>query len=148
MDEEKKIMSQDEMARERTDLAELRTGMATERTDMAYERTALTNSQTFLAYCRTAIGTFAAGIGMFEFINNPNIIHVGVGLMIASPIIVIIGVIHFLRVRHRIEIEATRRKQVTEMLEREFRETADEIAANEKSADRAAANEKGTSEKE
>ena len=148
MDEEKKIMSQDEMARERTDLAELRTGMATERTDMAYERTALTNSQTFLAYCRTAIGTFAAGIGMFEFINNPNIIHVGVGLMIASPIIVIIGVIHFLRVRHRIESEATRRKQVTEMLEREFRETADEIAANEKSADRAAANEKGTSEKE
>ena len=80
----------------------------------------------------TAECDVAAGIGMFEFINNPNIIHVGVGLMIASPIIVIIGVIHFLRVRHRIEIEATRRKQVTEMLEREFRETADEIAANEK----------------
>ena len=35
-----KIMqvNQDEMARERTDLAELRTGMATERTDLAYER--------------------------------------------------------------------------------------------------------------
>ncbi len=138
LSEEKKGLSQDEMARERTELSELRTGMATERTDLAYERTALTNSQTFLAYCRTAIGTFAAGIGMFEFINNSDIIHIGVGLMIASPIIVIIGVIHFLRVRHRIDSEATRRKQVTEMLEREFRDAADEIAANEK----------GTSEKE
>ena len=121
--EEKKPLSQDELARERTELSELRTGMATERTDLAYERTALTNSQTFLAYCRTAIGTFAAGIGMFEFINNPDIIHVGVGLMIASPIIVIIGAVHFLRVRHRIESEAVRRKQVAEQIEREFRET-------------------------
>ena len=58
--------TQDDLAKERTELSELRTGMATERTDLAYERTALTNSQTFLAYCRTAIGTFAAGIGMFE----------------------------------------------------------------------------------
>ena len=123
LSEEKKTLTQDEMARERTDLAELRTGMATERTDLAYERTALTNSQTFLAYCRTAIGTFAAGIGMFEFINNPNIIHIGVGLMVASPIIVIIGVIHFLRVRHRLEREAERRKKVAEQIDRDFRES-------------------------
>lgn len=120
LSEEKRVLTQDEMARERTDLAELRTGMATERTDLAYERTALTNSQTFLAYCRTAIGTFAAGIGMFEFINNPDIIHVGMGLMAASPAIVIIGGIHFLRVRHRIASEAARRKQVAEQIEREF----------------------------
>ena len=79
--EEKKVLTQDDLARERTELSELRTGMATERTDLAYERTALTNSQTFLAYCRTAIGTFAAGIGMFEFVNNANIIHIGMGLM-------------------------------------------------------------------
>ena len=114
MDEEKKTLSQDEMARERTDLAELRTGMATERTDLAYERTALTNSQTFLAYCRTAIGTFAAGIGMFEFINNPDIIHIGVCLMIASPLIVIIGAAHFFRVRTRINREAQRRKELAD----------------------------------
>ena len=132
LSEEKKGLTQDEMARERTDLAELRTGMATERTDLAYERTALTNSQTFLAYCRTAIGTFAAGIGMFEFINNPDIIHIGIGLMIASPVIVIIGAIHFLRVRHRIDVEATRRKQVMDMLDREFKEAAAEKKTNEK----------------
>ena len=117
MDEEKKIMSQDEMARERTDLAELRTGMATERTDMAYERTALTNSQTFLAYCRTAIGTFAAGIGMFEFINNPEFIRIGIALMIASPIIVVVGVVHFFRVRGRLKREVERRKQIAEQIE-------------------------------
>ena len=122
--------TQDDLAKERTELSELRTGMATERTDLAYERTALTNSQTFLAYCRTAIGTFAAGIGMFEFINNPNIIHVGMGLMIASPIIVIIGVIHFLRVRHRLEREAERRKQVAAKIEQEYREAHEEQSEN------------------
>lgn len=99
---ENKELTQDEMARERTALSELRTDMATERTDMAFERTLLTNSQTFLAYCRTAIATFAAGIGMFEFVNNPDIIHIGQVLMIASPLIVLVGVIHFLRVRSRI----------------------------------------------
>lgn len=112
VNEEKKTLSQDEMARERTDLAELRTGMATERTDLAYERTALTNSQTFLAYCRTAIGTFAAGIGMFEFIESENIIRIGIALMIASPLIVLTGVIHFFRVRSRIEKEAERRREL------------------------------------
>ena len=102
MDAQNKELTQDEMARERTALSELRTDMATERTDMAFERTALTNSQTFLAYCRTAIGTFAAGVGMFEFVNSPNIIHIGMALMIASPLIVIVGAVHFFRVRSRI----------------------------------------------
>ncbi|MGX8773972.1 MAG: DUF202 domain-containing protein [Bacillota bacterium] len=102
MDVEKNNLSQDEMARERTALSELRTDMATERTDMAFERTSLTNSQTFLAYCRTAIATFAAGIGMFEFVNNENIIRIGVALMIASPLIVIVGIVHFFKVRSRI----------------------------------------------
>ena len=128
--EEKKELTQDDLARERTELSELRTGMATERTDLAYERTALTNSQTFLAYCRTAIGTFAAGIGMFEFINNPEIIHIGMGLMVASPIIVIIGVVHFLRVRHRLEREAERRKQVAAKIEQEYREAREEQSEN------------------
>ena len=128
--EEKKELTQDDLARERTELSELRTGMATERTDLAYERIALTNSQTFLAYCRTAIGTFAAGIGMFEFINNPDIIHIGVGLMVASPIIVIIGAIHFLRVRRRLEREAERRKQVAARIEQEYREAHKEQSEN------------------
>ena len=100
MDEIK--MTQDEMAQERTELAEKRTGMATARTDLAYERTALTNSQTFLAYARTAIATFAAGIGMFEFVSNDAIVKTGIALMAASPIIMIIGIVHFFVVRKRI----------------------------------------------
>ena len=129
--EEKKVLSQDELARERTELSELRTGMATERTDLAYERTALTNSQTFLAYCRTAIGTFAAGIGMFEFIDNANIVHIGVGLMIVSPLIVILGGIHFFRVRRRLEREADRRKQVAAQIEQSYREMHSENAEDD-----------------
>ena len=123
--EEKKVLTQDDLARERTELSELRTGMATERTDLAYERTALTNSQTFLAYCRTAIGTFAAGIGMFEFINNANIIHIGVALMAASPIIVIIGLIHFLTVRGRLQREVKRRELVAANIEKSLLEAVE-----------------------
>ena len=97
-----KFMSQDEMARERTDLAESRTEMATERTDLAYERTALANSQTLLSYFRTAIATFAAGIGMFEFISSETIVRIGVALMIVAPIIAIAGIVHYFMVRNRI----------------------------------------------
>ena len=67
---------------------------------------------------------------MFEFINSPEIIHIGMGLMIASPIIVIIGVIHFLRVRHRLEREAERRKQVAAKIEQEYREAHEEQSEN------------------
>lgn len=102
MEENIKHRTQDEMAEERTALAEQRTGMATERTDMAFERTALANSQTFLSYVRTAVATFAAGIGMFEFIDNTTIVYIGIVLMTGSPIIVIIGLIHYLKVRGKI----------------------------------------------
>lgn len=105
MNENRIPKTQDEMAQERTSLAEQRTGLATERTDLAYERTALANSQTLLAYMRTAIATFAAGIGMFEFISSQTIVRIGIALMVAAPVIVIIGVIHFLVVRRRIQAE-------------------------------------------
>ena len=90
------IPSQDEMAYERTELSEYRT-------DLAYERTALANSQTMLSYFRTAIATFAAGIGMFEFVNNQNIMTIGMALMLISPVIALIGVIHYIRVRRKIK---------------------------------------------
>ena len=95
-DKETHIPSQDEMAYERTELSGYRT-------DLAYERTALANSQTILSYFRTAIATFAAGIGMFEFVNNQEIITIGVILMLISPVIALIGIIHFFRVRGRIK---------------------------------------------
>lgn len=90
------------MAEERTVLAEERTAMATERTEMALERTALANSQTLLSYFRTAIGALAAGIGMFEFVNNQTIIVLGAIIMFLSPVIAAIGVIHYLLVRRKL----------------------------------------------
>ena len=91
------------MAESRTSMARKRTGMAEVRTDMAFERTALSNSQTLLAYIRTAIATFAAGIGMFEFVSHPVIIKIGVAFMVVAPIILVVGFIHFFLVRKKME---------------------------------------------
>ena len=110
-----KGMTQDEMAYERTEMSSERTAMATERTalaqertalaveqtEMAFERTKLTNTQTLLSYTRTAIALLAAGIGMFEFVDNQSIITLGVIIMALAPVVEAIGIIHFLLVRRR-----------------------------------------------
>lgn len=93
-----------ELAEKRTGLSVERTSLAIERTSLAFERTRLANSQTLLSYSRTAIAVFAAGIGMFEFINDQTIVNIGIALMIVSPIIMIIGVIHYVRVRNKIKL--------------------------------------------
>ena len=105
-----KNMTQDEMAYERTEMssertamAEERTAMAIERTVMAFERTSLTNSQTLLAYTRTAIALLAAGVGMFEFVDNRAIITLGVLIMLLAPVVEAIGIIHFFMVRRRLK---------------------------------------------
>lgn len=91
------------MASERTALAQERTAMAVEQTEMAFERTSLTNSQTLLAYTRTAIALLAAGIGMFEFVNNNTIVTLGVAIMLLAPVVEAIGIIHFVLVRRRLK---------------------------------------------
>lgn len=105
-----KSMSQDEMAYERTEMssertamAMERTSMAEERTSMAIERTSLANSQTLLSYVRTAVGALAAGIGMFEFVNNETIVTLGLILMFLSPVIVGIGFVHYILVRQKLK---------------------------------------------
>ena len=85
-----------------TELAEKRTGLSVERTSLAFERTSLANSQTLLSYSRTAIAVFAAGIGMFEFINDQTIVNIGIAMMVVSPIIMAVGIVHYFRVRNRI----------------------------------------------
>lgn len=102
LDEMDHIPTQDEMARERTELSEYRTGMATERTNLAYERTALSNWQTLLAFARTAIAVFAAGIGMFEFIENDAIVKMGILVMAMAPVIMAVGIVQFFGVKKRI----------------------------------------------
>ena len=98
------------MAVERTSLAEERTNMAEERTAMALERTALANSQTLLSYMRTAIGALAAGIGMFEFVNNEAITTLGLIIMLISPVIAGIGAIHYILVRRKLRITLATKK--------------------------------------
>lgn len=91
-----------ELAENRTHMSEERTAMAENRTRMAYDRTALANSQTLLSYSRTAIATFAAGIGMFEFVDNSTIVSIGIGFMVIAPAIFVIGLLHYLKVRKKI----------------------------------------------
>ena len=94
--------SRTNMAQERTEMAEQRTSMAEYRTEMAIERTALSNSQTLLAYIRTAIAVFAAGIGMFEFVSHPLIIKIGIAFMAVTPIILVVGFVHYFTVRRKL----------------------------------------------
>lgn len=101
--EKKLALEQNQMAQQRTDMAHQRTDMAQNRTDLAFERTMLTNSQSLLAYVRTALAMFAAGVGMFEFIDNPAIVHIGIVMMSVSPLILLIGLIHFFKVRKKIK---------------------------------------------
>ena len=100
--EEKLAIEQNQMAQYRTDMSEQRTNMAQKRTELAFERTDLTNSQSLLAYIRTALAVFAAGVGMFEFIDNMTIVHIGIAMMAISPVILIVGIIHFFKVRKKI----------------------------------------------
>ena len=76
--------------------------MAAEQTELAFERTKLTNAQTLLAYTRTSIGLLAAGIGMFEFVNNQTVITLGVIIMLIAPVVEAIGIIHFVLTRRRL----------------------------------------------
>ena len=105
MSSERTAMSHERtaMAQERTAMSHERTAMAVEQTEMALERTELTNTQTLLAYTRTAIALLAAGIGMFEFVNNQAIVTLGVLVMLLAPIVEAIGVIHFIMMRRRLK---------------------------------------------
>ena len=91
------------MAMERTAMTQERTAMAIEQTIMAYERTMLTNAQTLLSYTRTAIGLLAAGIGMFEFVNNETIVNLGMIIMLLAPVVACIGFIHYIIVRRKLK---------------------------------------------
>ncbi len=79
------------------------TNMAKVRTEMAFDRTSLTNTQSLLAYIRTAISVFAAGIGMFEFIDNPEVVKFGIVFMAISPAIAVLGFVHYFLFKKKIK---------------------------------------------
>lgn len=68
---------------------------------LALERTRLANTRTLLAYSRTAIGSFGAGAGIVKLLEYPEVTPVGYVLMVIAPIIMVIGVVHFIRVARK-----------------------------------------------
>ncbi len=72
--------------------------------EMALIRTKLANERTFLAYLRTFIGSFAAGTGFIKFTGDLFFVRVGFVLTAISPVILIFGLIRFIRVRHLIAL--------------------------------------------
>ena len=94
-------------AAEQNELAHKRTNMSQGRTQLSFVRTYQSNTQTFLVFLRTAISVFAAGIGMFEFIENHVIMNIGIVFMAISPVIIFFGGYYCYKNRDNIrEIEA------------------------------------------
>lgn len=74
------------------------------RTDwLAIERTRLANERTFLAYFRTFIVFLGTAIAIFQVEMFENLKTFGIILAIASPIVLIIGLIRLFTVKKRIK---------------------------------------------
>lgn len=70
---------------------------------LARDRTKLAVERTFLAYVRTALGLFSAGVACIKFIeDNAIIYYLGYAMLIISPIVLIIGIIQFIKGRKTI----------------------------------------------
>lgn len=69
---------------------------------LAVDRTDLANERTLLAYMRTFIGLLVSGIGLIKFVDNKFLIVVGYCLFGISPIILILGLYRFFRIRQKV----------------------------------------------
>ena len=70
---------------------------------LAVDRTDLANERTLLAYMRTFIGLLVSGVGLIKFIDDNTLIIIGYILSSVSPIILLLGIYRFLRVRKKIK---------------------------------------------
>ena len=70
---------------------------------LAVDRTDLANERTLLAYMRTFIGLLVSGVGLIKFIDDNTLIVIGYILSSVSPIILLLGIYRFLRVRKKIK---------------------------------------------
>jgi len=110
-------LTQDEkiMEDQKLNLTIEQTNMAKIRTEMAFDRTTLTNTQSLLAYIRTGISILAAGIGMFEFIDNEQIVKFGIIFMVVSPFIVAFGIVQYFIFKKKLK---NQKNTVLELLEK------------------------------
>jgi len=70
---------------------------------LAIERTKLANERTFLAYFRTFIVFLGSGITILKLEFLTDLKTFGIGLIIVSPIILLVGIIRLLSVKRKIK---------------------------------------------
>lgn len=74
------------------------------RTDLlAIERTKLANERTFLAYFRTFIVLLSSAIAIIKLEVLEEIRFLGYGLLVVSPIVLLVGVMRFFYVKKHLK---------------------------------------------
>lgn len=75
------------------------------RQQLALERTQLANERTFLAYVRTALSLLAAGVVLLQYLAvNPGYILLGWLLAGSGALVLLVGVMRFLKVRRSLRL--------------------------------------------
>jgi putative membrane protein len=69
---------------------------------LAIERTKLANERTFLAYFRTFVVFLGTGLTVLKIEFFSDLKTFGIGLLIISPIILIVGIIRLIKVKQTI----------------------------------------------
>jgi putative membrane protein len=84
------------------------------RDELAVDRTALANERTYLAYIRTAVTLLAAGIGFVKLFEEPGFTWLGVFTITSSFCLLTYGVWRFIGVRRRLRTldEAIARREL------------------------------------
>ena len=72
------------------------------RDQLALDRTALANQRTWLASARTALALFVGGVGFIELFGSAWVVRVGWGMIGVSGPIAAIGWWHFRRQRRQL----------------------------------------------
>lgn len=68
---------------------------------LALDRTKLANERTFLAYFRTSVVFLSSGFAILKLDVLSELFEIGVALTALGPLIAIIGIVRFLRVRSK-----------------------------------------------
>lgn len=73
--------------------------------ELSIERTKLANKRTFLAYLSAAVGLVVAGAGLMKFIRVYAWIAIGWVCIGLAPLVLIMGIVDYLRVKSLIRKE-------------------------------------------
>jgi len=70
---------------------------------LAIDRTRMANERTFLAYLRTFIVILSSGVAIIKVDVLEEMYDLGIFLLVIAPLVLIVGLIRFLYVRHHIK---------------------------------------------